>query len=320
MLDIRFAARRRHLPSRLSPLVVALSLSVAAWVAIGIAGPDQAQARSRGPSQHQYLGTWNYDQPDRASMTNIAVISCPAASTSCPPSPPLLVPQIGNIVFSRTAGGGIVGHTDQGCTWTFQVLAASLQLDPRSQYCFNHVIDSSYTITKWSVTLSGHRERETIQAISHQPTGDYEFRLVNGSRTKVVGHDWRQARSVFPGTWRYDAPDPQSRVNILVTRYAGPDGQVRVVQSPQRGLVTLTSGRQQTMTALTEDGCSWTLAARGNTAELEPALQTCQTPRGTVTVRFWAIASDGKHQASVVAGVDERGGRFLLSIGSLTKQ
>jgi hypothetical protein len=55
-------------------------------------------------------------------------------------------------------------------------------------------------------------------------------------------------------------------------------------------------------------------------AELEPALQTCQTLLGTVTVRFWAIASDGEHQASVMAGVDERGGRFLLSIGSLTKQ
>jgi hypothetical protein len=320
MLDLRFTAHRRHLPPRLSVLVVALSLSVAAWVAIGIAGPHQAQAKSTAPSQHDYLGTWNYDQPDRASMRNIAVISCPAASTSCRPSPPLLVPQIGNIVFSRTAGGGIVGHTDQGCTWTFQVLAASLELEPPSQYCFNHVIDSSYTITKWSVTLSEHSERETIQAISHQATGDYEFRLVNGSRTKVVGHDWRQARSVFPGTWQYDPPDPQSRMNTLVTRYTGPDGQVQVVQSPQRGLVTLTSGRQQTMTARTEDGCSWALAARGNTAELEPALQTCQTPRGTVMVRFWAIASDGKQQASVMAGVDERGGRFLLSIGSLTKQ
>jgi hypothetical protein len=320
MLDMRFTARRRQLPPRLSPLVVALALSVVAWVAMGIAGPDQAQAKSREPSQHDYLGTWNYDQPDRASMKNIAVISCPAASTSCRPSPPILIPQIGNIVFSRTPGGGIVGYTDQGCTWTFQVLAASLELDPPSQYCFNHVIDSSYTITKWSVTLSGHSERETIEAISHQPTGDYEFRLDNGRRTKVVGHNWRQARSVFPGTWQYDEPDPQSRVNILVTRYTGPDGQVQVVQAPQRGLVTLTGSRQQTMTAQTEDGCSWTLAARGNTAELEPALQTCQTPRGTVTVRFWAIASDGKHQASVVAGVDESGGRFLLSIGSLTKQ
>ncbi len=234
MLDLHFTARRRQLPPRLSPLVVALALSVAASVAIGIAGPDQAQAKSREPSQHDYLGTWNYDQPDRASMKNIAVISCPAASTSCRPSPPLLIPQIGNIVFSRTPGGGIVGHTDQGCTWTFQVLAASLELDTPSQYCFNHVIDSSYTITKWSVTLSGHSERETIEAISHQPTGDYEFRLDNGSRAKVVGHDWHQARGVFPGTWQYDAPNPQARVNILVTRYTGPDGQIQVVQAPQR--------------------------------------------------------------------------------------
>ena len=62
MLDMHFKARRQ-LPPRLSPLVVALSLSVAALVAIGIAGPDQAQAKSRAPSQHDYLGTWNSINP-----------------------------------------------------------------------------------------------------------------------------------------------------------------------------------------------------------------------------------------------------------------
>ncbi|MEV1169097.1 hypothetical protein [Nonomuraea sp. NPDC049784] len=296
-------------------MIVALSLSLAAWVAIGVAGPQQAQAQTKNPRLHDYLGTWNYDQPDRESMRNIAVISCPDASAGCTPGPALEVPQIGDIVFSKAADGGIVGHTDQGCTWTFAVRSASLELDSPSQYCFNHVIGSAYTITKWSVTISGNREQEIIEAVSHQPIGDYAFVLEKGSRTKVTGHAWAQARKVFPGTWQYDASNQQSRVNILTTRYTGSDPKITAVQ----GLVTFTSSRKNTMTARTADGCDWTFRARGNTAELEPARQTCETSLGTVTVTFWSIASDGTHQASVMAGVDERGGTFLLSVGSLTK-
>jgi hypothetical protein len=78
--------------------------------------------------------------------------------------------------------------------------------------------------------------------------------------------------------------------------------------------------RGHTITARTQGGCQWTLAALGNTAELEPAVQTCHLTGSTITLRFWSIASDGKHQVSVVAGVDKRGGNFLLGIGSLTKQ
>jgi hypothetical protein len=74
------------------------------------------------------------------------------------------------------------------------------------------------------------------------------------------------------------------------------------------------------MTARTPDGCDWTLRARGNTTELEPASQTCETTQGTVTLTFWATASDGTRQSSVMAGTDEHGGRFLLSVGSLTKR
>jgi hypothetical protein len=305
MFDAYFTTRR--------PLVTVLTLTLAA---IGFAAPQAAQAQTR----HDYLGTWNYDQPVRESMRNVAVISCPDASANCRPGPPLQVPQIGTIVFSKAADGKITGHTDQGCTWTFAVRPTSLELDSPAQYCFNHVIGSAYTITKWSVSLSGDHARESIEAVSHQPTGDYEFRLDKGSRTKVTGQAWAQARKVFPGAWQYDASDPQSRVNVLTTRYTDPDGQVRAVQTPQQGVITITSGRRNTVTARTENGCRWTFTARGNTAELDPPVQTCRTPQGEAKLTFWAIASDGRHQASVMAGTDEQGGDFLLSVGSLTKR
>ncbi|MEU8378816.1 hypothetical protein [Streptosporangium sp. NPDC048865] len=320
MLDTRVTTRRRYLPS----LVAALSLSLAAWAAAGVAGPGQAQAQAqvqaRAGDPHRYLGTWNYDQPVRESLRNIAVISCPDASTSCHPIPPLHVPQVGDVVFSEGAGGAITGRTDQGCTWTFAARPTSLELDPPSQNCFNRVIGSAYTITKWSVTVSGNRAREVIEAVSHQPNGDYEFRLDKGSRTRVTGGAWAQARKLFPGTWRYDASDPQTRVNLLTTRYTDPDGQVRTVQTPQQGLVTFASGHRNVMRARTENGCDWTLTARGNTAKLDPAVQTCRTALGTTTLTFWTVASDGGRQASVMAGVDERGGNFVLSVGSLTKR
>ncbi|WP_440105412.1 hypothetical protein [Streptosporangium sp. H16] len=161
----------------------------------------------------------------------------------------------------------------------------------------------------------------TVEAVSHQPDGDYGFRLDKGARTKVTGDAWAQARRVFAGTWRYDASDPQPRVNFLTTRYTDPDGQVRTVRTAQQGLVTFArGGRRNLVMAQTGNRCDWTLTARGNTARLEPAVQTCRTALGTTTLTFWTIASDGGHQASVMAGVDERGGNFVLSVGGLTKQ
>ncbi|WP_061293021.1 hypothetical protein [Herbidospora cretacea] len=249
------------------------------------------------PPVHQYLGTWNYDQPDRASMRNVAVIGS---------VPPIHVPQIGDIVFTRSATG-VTGRTDQGCTWTFAVRRASLELDPPSQNCFNRVIGSSYTITRWSVTVAGNRERETIEAVSHQPTGDYAFRLEEGSRTRAA----KGPTVRFAGSWRYDPADPATRVNILTTRY--PD---RMTQTPRQGVVTFAKGPGNVLTARTEDGCAWRLTARGNTARLDPAEQTCQGTRLT----FWTVAGDGERQASILAGTAADGGNFLLSVGSLTRQ
>src|SRR5215831_439277 len=126
----------------------------------------------------------------------------------------------------------------------------------------------------------------------------------------------------FAGTWLYASADPQTLVNIVISRETGPDGtQVRLF--PQTGIVGFTTGRDGIVVAHTGDGCRWTLVVRGNTAQLAPASQSCSLPGSTVTLTHWAIASDGMRQASVLAGVAESGARasnFLLNVGELIKQ
>src|SRR5947207_2249200 len=110
----RFTPGRRLLASAMQAIGVAAAVLVALV-------PNPAQAGSHQPSSQGYLGRWNYDQPDRATNTNIAVVSCPASVPTCVGEPPFEVPQIGDIVFTAGADGAVVGHTDQGCTWTFAV-------------------------------------------------------------------------------------------------------------------------------------------------------------------------------------------------------
>jgi hypothetical protein len=298
-----------------------LLFGVVVLVAAGApAGTAQASPPPQ-PSTQKYLGTWNYDQPDPATMRNIAVISCPPDGNGCAWSPlplPLAIPQIGNIVFSA-ANGMVVGRTDQGCTWTFAVRTDSLEL-AEAQSCFNRNIGSAYTLTRWSVTVVGNHERETIIGISHQPTGDLVTTMHHGARTRVSGVGGFPAMARFLGAWTYDPASPQTFVNMLVTV---PSGGGDPVVSPVQGGVRFTSKRYGTIVARTADGCVWTLAVQGNTAELDPPTQTCQLAIGTVTVFFWSAASDGDHQNAVMAGVKNLNGEestFYLYIGALTKQ
>jgi hypothetical protein len=93
--------------------------------------------------------------------------------------------------------------------------------------------------------------------------------------------------------------------------------------SPAQGAVRFTSQRYGAVVAHIADGCRWTLAVQGNTAELDPATQTCQLASGTVTLFFWSAASDGEHEDSVMAGSEDVNGQtstFLSYIGALTRQ
>lgn len=320
---------RRHQGSR---LLLAMAVSLALSLLVGVPELQQGQAdasTARGATSRNYLGTWNYDMPDRVTMRNVATASCSPSNTKCSGTAQhggsgslFELPQIGYVTFSQAPDGAIVGHTDQGCTWRFEPRPRSLELTPPSQSCFNHVIGSGYTITRWSVTVLGRHERETIAAVSHLPIGDYDFLLGDGRRTKVPDKTPHAAIGQFVGSWTYDTPDPRSQVNIMTTQESGPGGVV-VRHSPKHGVVTFTPHGSDALTARTKDGCTWTLAVRGNTAELAPAVQTCQRTNATVILRFWSIASDGRHQDSIITGAEDGGGQtsnFSLSIGALTKR
>ncbi|MDP4505327.1 hypothetical protein [Nonomuraea turcica] len=317
-------------PSQLLSLTAALALGMAAvWGAPGMADPVAA-APGKGSNVDKYLGEWNYDQPDRETMRNIAEIRCPATRPGCespipkaPPGTAMQIPQIGRIVFTKEADGKVVGRTDRGCTWRFTAQPDSLQLDPPSQHCVNRVINSGYTITRWSVTVTGRREKETIEGVSHQPNGDYDFVLEHGARTKVGTEPWTKAAKRFTGQWTYVPADPSQLTNIVVYRTPAPDGSVKISRLKQRGLVDMVVKPDRTIAARTSDGCRWTLAARGNTAELDPPGQVCRRPGETVTLDFLQVASDGKQQASIMNGTvrrDDVESRFLLNVGALIRR
>jgi hypothetical protein len=256
----------------------------------------------------KYLGRWNFDQPDRATMTNIARMNLPGREQ---------VPQLGDIVFTAEGADRVVGRTDVGCTWRFKATPDSLELDPPSQLCHNPTSNVAYTLTRWTVTVDGDREKETTIGKSHRPERDYDFVLENGARTKATEYD-PDATSKFTGTWAYDPADPTAGVNIRTVRTAA-DGMQNVELSPQRGHVTITMDHGNRITARTDDGCTWSLVARGNTAKLDPPIQTCTLPTSNaITIRSWTIATNGNQQATVMTGTDEHGGNFTLS-GSLTK-
>jgi hypothetical protein len=298
---------------RVSGITLMLLALALAMTAIGARQQPAAGAASkRATNVDKYLGKWNYDQPDRASMTNIIVLNLPSGR--------LLVPQVGDIVFTSQAPGRVVGRTDVGCTWTFSATPDSLKLDPPDQLCRNPTLNLSYTITKWTVTVAGRHERETIIATSHQPGGDVDGALERGMRTKVKEYD-PAAAAKFAGTWAYDQADPDARVNIRLTRGTGPDGEPTTVASPERGLVTIARDYENRITARTDDGCAWTLLARGNTAKLDPPTQTCRVSASAfVTLGYWTITTDGSGQATMMAGTDEHGADFTLTVGSLHKR
>ena len=324
MTPQRPAFIRRVFPARLLALAAVLAVCLAGWTAT--ARTPSARAASGVPASplpagplpagiERDLGTWNYDQPSSETMTNIAVAYCPAGTPSCASVPPVSLPQIGYVVFSAGSGGSVLGRTDQGCTWRFTPVPGGLELSPgAAQSCFNHVIGSSYTMTRWSVRFSGRHETEYITAVSHLPYGNFDFVLKNGKRTRADSSQAAVRR--FTGNWQYAPANPETGLNIKTIVYPPPAGQA---ESALTGQVTFTSRRGDLISARTGDGCTWTLAVAGNTAELRPAKQTCARDGATTAMSFWSIASNGRQQVSVIAGTDAKGGSFLAANTSLTR-
>lgn len=289
-------------PGRVGALVLLLAL-----VAVGV---PQAGLADRPRHAGEYQGRWNYDLPDPDTMTNIATSTLPGRSR---------VPQVGDVVFVADGTGRVVGRTDVGCTWRFAVTRRSLELDPPSQLCHNPTSRVAYTISRWTVAVDGAREVETIEATSHHSDGDYAFVLEKGARTKAAEHD-PTAAAKFVGAWTYDPADLAAGVNTRTTARTAPDGTRTLERTPEQGRVRITHDHGNRVTARTGEGCTWSLVARGNTAKLDPPIQTCtRSATSAITIRSWTVATDGGRQASVMTGVDERGGDFALGGGSLRR-
>jgi hypothetical protein len=291
-------------PDRVCMLALAL---------VGLAG-----ACSQSESDvEKYLGTWNYDQPDLATSNNIDVLACPDGGGQCDPQLPLplKVPQIGWVVFSLAKDGTINGRTDQGCLWNFDVTSTGLELSSMTQSCFNKNIGSAGTLTRWSVTVDGDKEHESIVAVSHQPNGvDIIGTMNSGSRTRVSGADDDPSR--FLGGWTYDPVNLQTLVNVAATD--------KGTIVPQQGTISITSADNRKIVAHTPEGCQWTLAVQGNTAELDPGMQTCSVASASqVSLRYWALATDdGAHINTFRSGATNMNGQMTnvaLYVGALTK-
>jgi hypothetical protein len=287
--------------------------------AVGVPyGLTEASAEP-APNVQKYLGYWNYDQPNLTTLNNVDVLACPGGGGQCDPQLPLplKVPQVGWVLFSAGPNGTVNGHTDQGCTWNFKVTPAGLELSSTTQECFNHDIGSSGNITKWSVTVTGNKEHEQIVATSHQPDGvNLIGTMTSGSRTRVDGPDGAKSFSRFLGAYTYNPADFNTLTNVVVTD--------KGTAYPEQGTVQFTRKNRSTILAHTPIGCNWTLAVRGNTAELDPATQTCHLANGQTSLRYWAIVTDdGEHMNAFRAGSttlnDQQPANNYLYIGALTR-
>lgn len=311
-------ARPRNGPARMR---MALLACLVALLLTGVGVPHGLTGASAEPalSAQKYLGYWNYDQPNPATLNNVAVLACPDGGGQCDPQLPLplKIPQVGWVLFSAGPNGTVNGHTDQGCNWNFKATPTGLELSSTTQECFNHNIGSSYNLTKWSVTVTGNKEHEEIVSTSHQPNGvDLIATMQSGSRTRVDGSGGAKSFSRFLGSYTYNPADFNTLTNVVSTD--------KGTIYPEQGTVQFTAKDRSTVLAHTPDGCNWTLAVRGNTAELHPATQTCHLANGETSLRYWAIVTDdGQHMNAFRAASTTLNGQpptnNYLFIGVLTR-
>lgn len=129
-----------------------------------------------------------------------------------------------------------------------------------------------------------------------------------------------EAAAKLVGTWAYAPADPAAGVNIRTVRTRAGDVP-NVERSPERGAVEITGADGDRIIARTDDGCAWSLVARGNTAKLDPPIQTCTPATSTaITIESLTITTDGTRQISVMTGTDEHGADFVLTEGNLSKR
>jgi hypothetical protein len=234
---------------------------------------------------------WVYAPPDRGTGSNIAALACPVPDGSGN----RVLPQLGDISFTRVGASKLEGKTDQGCTWQFVVNGNTAELSPPGQSCHNRVFDTDYSIDRWVLTQdeSGLKATEVLTATSHQPNMECAFLLEKGSRV-AVGET--PSDHAYLGEWRYGAPDPRVGTNLAMVTCPGE----KPAFEPVSGTVVFSTLGQDHIRAEV-DGCGWTLDVHAGAARLSPATQTCTRADGTRETRtYWAIASDGARQTEIL--------------------
>jgi hypothetical protein len=261
---------------------------------------------SNGEEADPFVGVWNYDQPNLTAGTNIAALECPAAKNGAPAFS-TQVPQIGNITFEKSGSTGLRGITDQGCSWSFVVSGSQATMSPPAQSCFNKVIGSRYTITRWTLRAEGDHAVEELQAISHQAV-DCPFALGAGARTKV-NTSKREDTERFVGSWFYLPPDAlQTNVASVACMQQMPSF------VPVMGTIMIERSGDHLLTATEPLGCKRQLRVLGNTAELVPGDASCGH-----ALSFWSMASDGKQLAQIQSG-KQGDCAFVLTNSRLERQ
>ncbi len=320
---IRFA-RNCTIAARTPLAILAVVVALFAVAAVAPFGSATASAGT-DTAAAKYYGLWNYDQPDVATLNNVAVLACADGGTSCSHNPqmplPLSIPQVGWIDFSQGPNGTLYGHTDQGCTWNFAVTPGGLELSSTTQLCFNTTIGQYYSIKQWSVQVAGNAEYEQIISQSIQPNGDILYTTMNfhskdrPSRHKVIGDRADAAVNRFVGSFTYDPFSFQTLDNITVTD--------KGAALPESGPVRIDRADGTRIVAHTPDGCSWTFGVHGNTAELlDPATQSCRIGSRTFSLRYWALVTDdGTHLSAFRSGYTFENGltNYYTFISSLSR-
>ena len=302
-------AKTRSLRPRRWTVAAALIGALAGSIAISA----RADAAPSGPKPlagtAKFLGRWNYRTPEPSAGLNIAVVSGTGFSEE--------FPQIGWVDFTQDADGEVTGTTDQGCAWQFALESGELQLATQGQRCTNKVIGSAYQMNRWTVSVTGNREHEYIQATSFLPNGTFDFTLARGARARVNPASRQDVARRFAGDWRFSPADPATDVNIETVVSASGQSSGQAVT----GSVSITRTGQRSILARTANGCAWKLNVAGNTAELAGP-QTCQLPGNSAqSYSFWTMAVGGRRQYAVMAGSDSNDGspsEFLLATGLLT--
>lgn len=307
----RHLVKRQALRQRRSiALTVALIGALAASVAFSTWAQAAPPTTTPLGSTAKFLGVWNYQTPEPKTGLNIAAVSGTGFSED--------FPQVGWIDFTQDPDGEVTGTTDQGCTWQFDLKSGELQLASPKQTCFNRVIGSRYQMNRWTVSVTGNREQEYIQATSFLPSGTFNFTLAQGARTKVHQNSRQDVAKNYAGDWTFIPANSTTGVNMeTVVTSSG-----KASQQAVRGSVSITRTGPNSILVRTANGCEWKLEVAGNTAELA-GVQTCHLPNNSSqTYSFWAMAVGGCHEYAVMSGsniIDGNQSEFSLATGLLTR-